>query len=377
MAISPSNNQTVLITGINGYIASVLGLHLLKAGYSLRGTARRISSTDLLLKGPYAPYIDRVKIYEVPDITIPGAFDEAVKDVDGIFHTASPVNFSLTSYTQTVDAAVSGTNTLLHSALQSGPLLKTVVITSSVAAVVNLVDEAYTFTESDYASKSLAKAQLDLKEGRQSPGGILYGASKTAAEQAVWKFRDEQKPKWALTTINPSVVIGTPVALPESGEKLNETLRPLYRILAGTTKSIPPTIGVGGLVDVSDVAYMHTWAYEHPEKSDGQRYIACAGSGPVQAQADILRDYLRERGDDALLGNIPLGNPGEGYVGYNKETAKVESVGWAPGKPRVSGEKAEREMGFKYKGLLESVAETAEALRPLLRGEERRGEVLT
>jgi len=79
MALPPSNGQTVLITGINGYIASVLGLHLLKKGYTLRGTTRRSASTEPLLKGPYALYKDRFRVYEVPDITVSGAFDEAVK----------------------------------------------------------------------------------------------------------------------------------------------------------------------------------------------------------------------------------------------------------------------------------------------------------
>jgi nucleoside-diphosphate-sugar epimerase len=79
MAIAPSNGKTVLITGINGYIASVLGLALLEKGYTLRGTSRRIASSEPLLKGPYAPYAERVKIYEVPDMTVDGAFDEAAK----------------------------------------------------------------------------------------------------------------------------------------------------------------------------------------------------------------------------------------------------------------------------------------------------------
>jgi nucleoside-diphosphate-sugar epimerase len=79
MAIPSSNGKTVLITGLNGYIASVLGLALLEKGYSLRGTSRRSASTEPLLKGPYAPYADRIKIYEVPDMTVDGAFDEAVK----------------------------------------------------------------------------------------------------------------------------------------------------------------------------------------------------------------------------------------------------------------------------------------------------------
>lgn len=77
MAIPSSNGKTVLVTGINGFIASVLGQHLLSKGYNLRGTTRRIASTEGLLKGAYAPYSDRVKIFEVPDMTISGAFDEA------------------------------------------------------------------------------------------------------------------------------------------------------------------------------------------------------------------------------------------------------------------------------------------------------------
>jgi hypothetical protein len=79
MAVPESNGKTVLITGINGYIASVLGMHLLSNGYSIRGTSRKAASAEPLIKGPYAPYADRVTMYEVPDMTIHGAFDEAVK----------------------------------------------------------------------------------------------------------------------------------------------------------------------------------------------------------------------------------------------------------------------------------------------------------
>lgn len=79
MTVPASNGKTVLITGINGYIASVLGAHLLAKGYSLRGTSRKAASAEPLLKGPYAPYADRIRLYEVPDMTVAGAFDEAVK----------------------------------------------------------------------------------------------------------------------------------------------------------------------------------------------------------------------------------------------------------------------------------------------------------
>lgn len=79
MSHPASNGKTVLITGINGYIASVLGLHLLAKGYSIRGTSRSKTSSQALVEEAYASYKDRVEIYEVPDITAAGAFDEAAK----------------------------------------------------------------------------------------------------------------------------------------------------------------------------------------------------------------------------------------------------------------------------------------------------------
>jgi hypothetical protein len=52
----------------------------------------------------------------------------------------------------------------------------------------------YTFTEKDFASVLLEKAEKERNlEGVITPGGVLYGASKTAAEREVWRFRDEVK----------------------------------------------------------------------------------------------------------------------------------------------------------------------------------------
>ena len=78
-SLPPSNGKIILITGINGYIASVLGHLVLSKGYFLRGTSRSKISVRDLLDGAYKPYSSRVTIHEVPDITAPGAFDEAVK----------------------------------------------------------------------------------------------------------------------------------------------------------------------------------------------------------------------------------------------------------------------------------------------------------
>jgi nucleoside-diphosphate-sugar epimerase len=40
---------------------------------------------------------------------------------------------------------------------------------------------------------ALEKALKDKEAGEKTPSGMLYGASKTASDRAVWKFRDEHK----------------------------------------------------------------------------------------------------------------------------------------------------------------------------------------
>lgn len=79
MSLPKSNGQVLLITGINGYIASVLGHLLLTKGYSIRGTARTAASTQGLVDWAFGEFKERVEIVEVPDMTVPGAFDKAVK----------------------------------------------------------------------------------------------------------------------------------------------------------------------------------------------------------------------------------------------------------------------------------------------------------
>ena len=65
-------------------IASQIGYDLLQAGFDLRGTARNKASTDNLLAGPYKQFKNCVQIFTVPDITKPGAFDEAVEGLSSL-----------------------------------------------------------------------------------------------------------------------------------------------------------------------------------------------------------------------------------------------------------------------------------------------------
>jgi nucleoside-diphosphate-sugar epimerase len=134
-----SNADTiVLISGINGYIASHIGLLLLQKGYTVRGTSRSIGARDRLVSDAFKGYESQYQHYEVKDITVPGAFDEAVKGVHSIIHTASPVDFTLTSFDAFYYPAVNGNLSILNSAKQrAGPQLKSFVLTSSNASIAD------------------------------------------------------------------------------------------------------------------------------------------------------------------------------------------------------------------------------------------------
>src|SRR5205814_4453840 len=115
-------------------------------------------------------------------------------------------------------------------------------------------------------------------------------------------------PPFAITTICPTYVIGPPVYLPPTPDRLNLTLATVAKIFLG--REIEAPVGAGQFVDVRDVARLHLAAYEAGRAvSDGQRFFAVAGKGSPQAMADILRDMYPNR-----AAVIPRGEPGCDYV---------------------------------------------------------------
>ena len=96
---SVSAPAKVLVTGANGFIGAWVAQDLLKRGYSVRGTVRSEAKGEHLLK-LFKNFVDtgKFELVTVSDFTAPGAFNEAVKGVDAIEHTASPFHFNVSVY---------------------------------------------------------------------------------------------------------------------------------------------------------------------------------------------------------------------------------------------------------------------------------------
>lgn len=393
---NPSNrSKIILLTGINGYISSHIALQLLQKGYTVRGTSRHPSSTTIpnLLSNPafHSDQIDQSLLQHVtiPDITAPNVFDDAVRDIHAVIHTASPVDFSLKSVDEFFAPAVGGVMSVLKSVYnenlrrQSQPSgqngdnsnnkIVSFVLTSSIAAVVDRWryppismggTENRAYTEADWNTSGEKVARQSEVDGQFLPM-VAYGASKAAAEQAMWKFIEERgkeneqhaKAAPACSAICPGVTTGPPVNWPSTPSKLNETLYPVWSIWSGEAKKLnklPAQIGGASHIDVRDVAAMHVWCMEHPRQSGGERYLMTNGKAPPQGTADVLRDVLF-KDDEKVRERIIVGEPGKGWC---------EGFGWPVDEPTVRGDKARLAMGGQeFRGFEENIRDTVLAFR--------------
>ncbi|KAE9581327.1 putative uncharacterized oxidoreductase [Colletotrichum fructicola] len=143
-----SSKGIVLVTGINGYVGGRTVEALLKAGYRVRGTVRSMPSAQATVEA-LAEYEQNLEIVEDSDTSVPGAFDEVAKGVEGIAHLAQPVTDNFGSDPQRVINQIKDATTgLLESATKVGPV-KTVVLMSSAIAVFSPKAHPYIYTERD------------------------------------------------------------------------------------------------------------------------------------------------------------------------------------------------------------------------------------
>lgn len=70
----------VLVTGVNGYIASHVADQLLESGFNVRGTVRDVQKAAGLVERWETKFgRGRIELVIVKDITVPEAFDSAVE----------------------------------------------------------------------------------------------------------------------------------------------------------------------------------------------------------------------------------------------------------------------------------------------------------
>ncbi|KAL4253690.1 NAD(P)-binding domain superfamily protein [Abortiporus biennis] len=280
----------ILVTGANGYIALWVVKSLLEKGFSVRGTVRSEAKVNHL-KETFKSFGDKFEVVVVEDITKDGAFDEAVKGIDAIEHTASPFHFNAVDPQELIVPAVGGTVSVLQSALKYGTDVKRVIVLSSCAAVLEPLTTPKTFNEENWNNLSIQEVE---EKGKDALNSNKYRASKTLAEKAAWKFVDEHKGelKWDLVTLNPPFVFGPTLHEVGSASSLNTSALDWYESVLEQTGKDDNALATGGscYIDVRDLALAHVYALEK-EAAAGNRFIISAGTFKWQDFVNAARKY--------------------------------------------------------------------------------------
>ncbi|KAF7588295.1 methylglyoxal reductase (NADPH-dependent) gre2 [Aspergillus hancockii] len=140
-----------------------------EAGYHVRGTVRS-DSTAARAKSHYPEYVDQLSFAIVPEISTPGAFDEADKGVTGVIHTASP----------SVLDAKDNKKDLLQPAIQGS---------------LNVLEAV-----AKYGRTNWNPITYEAAAGTPN-ASVAYCASKALAERRLWDWVDTTKPNFTVATI--------------------------------------------------------------------------------------------------------------------------------------------------------------------------------
>ena len=244
----------VCVTGAAGFIAGHVITDLLDDGHVIHATVRDLGDNakrahlDVLRER----YSGKLELFEA-NLLEPGSLDAALEGCDALIHTATAVILAAPDpQKQIIDVAVKGTQNVLDSVART-PSVKRIVMTSSIAAVMSYDQQDKTYTEDDWCTSD--DIWLDP-----------YGMGKTRSERLLWQFVDKHADRLQAVAINPSVVIGPPLAKHHIRSSLS-----FIRDLVGWTYPACAPMRLH-LVDVGDVSKGHVRALTS-DKAVGQRII--------------------------------------------------------------------------------------------------------
>ena len=317
------SNDLVLITGASGHLGFRTVIKALEAGYNVRAAVRSQSKADVILEAPsikaIAPH-GRLHFVYTPDILANDAYDEAVKDVKYVIHTASPLPSGSDNYERDLlEPALKATTGVLRSALRS-PTIKRIVITSSVVAVIPwkqiMMEEADTiFT----ANNRIPDTRPPFGHPFQA-----YSASKVNALNATDAFVKNEKPHFDVINIMPSFFVGKSELITSSKDITKGTNRmALQPILGEKADNALPN----NQIHVDDVAKVHVLSLD--PKVKGNQNFGVTSGGVAGNQWDAAIEIVQRRFPEAVKdGRLPANGtqPSKRVLIDASETEKILGI---------------------------------------------------
>ncbi|MCB1518908.1 MAG: aldehyde reductase [Hyphomicrobiaceae bacterium] len=268
-------SETVLVTGISGFVGGHVALQLLNKGYRVRGSLRSLNRADKVRKTLENAGADISNLEFVAlDLMKDEGWDEAMQGVSYLQHVASPfVTVMPKDRNELVRPAVEGTTRALRAALNAD--VKRIVVTSSFAAI----GYGWGGTKAHFTADDWTKlGQEDVN---------AYIESKTRAEQAAWDLMREAGREADLATINPGMIVG-----PLLDEDPGTSASLVVDALKGRFPAVPNIAMV--FIDVRDVAAMHVAAMENAD-AGGKRHPATTGTYSLLEMGQMIGRAVPER----------------------------------------------------------------------------------
>lgn len=264
---------TVLVSGGSGYIAGFLIRQLLAEGWIVHATVRSLSR-EAHLRSLLGGTGETLRFFAA-DLMTDAGWAAAMAGCSHVVHVASP--FTTTAPKHEDDLIVparEGALRALRYARDAG--VRRFVQTSSVAAIAYGHGKGvFEFTEKDWTNLDGADV-------------YAYVKSKTIAERAAREWVAAQGKGMEFVSVNPAAVLG-----PVWTSDFSPSIEVVRQLLSGALPGCPD-LGFG-LVDVRDVADLHTRALTAPGIG-GERFIA---SGPFLKIVDVAKVLKAHLGPQA------------------------------------------------------------------------------
>lgn len=247
----------VLVTGVNGYIASHVADQLLEHGYAVRGTVRSADKGDWITQVFVKRHPGgRFEVVVVADMAALDAFDAAMDDVHAVAHVASNLTFD-SDPNKVIPEVIASVQHIMQTAAKHKSVTRFVYTSSSTAATLPVPNTKFAINSESWNDASVEAAWLPPPyENRQMD---VYAASKTQGEREAWKFVSDNKPRFVLNAVLPDFNLGPVLHSKQPASSAGYPRRVFHsqdQQSLALLQSLPPQY----FVDVVDTALLHVAA---------------------------------------------------------------------------------------------------------------------
>jgi nucleoside-diphosphate-sugar epimerase len=271
-----STKPVLLITGVNGYIASWTAFKALETGkFKVRGSMRNKDDEKKvkLLKDALGDKFDDLELVNV-DFSKEDQIKDALDGATYVFHMASPVPpNNPKNEDEVVKPAVECTEAIMRACV--GSSVKKLIITSSIVCISDCSKGDIEVDESNWAEVN--------------KNTTAYIKSKILADKASWDFMKnlpEKDKTFEMSTINPGFVVGPLLTRSTGASSTN-----IVNVLTGKFSMLPQIYM--SIVDVRNVAEAHLKAID---AKSNERYALAADTWKFSRIGRTISEEFKQYG---------------------------------------------------------------------------------